>query len=588
MRDPQCAPVSCAILQTVQENTNSNFNLAERDRLDSATIRRSIRTVRAGLLFSALALFATVTTLATAQTYSDLYNFGTVSNSPNDPRATGIIAQGRDGNLYSTSPQTWSGQSGDVFSISPAGALTDVFTFDGSNGAVVSSGVTMGTDGNFYGAAGTGGSGGYGITFKVTPAGALTTLHAFTNGADGAEPSSPPIQGVDGSFYGTASSCAGLPPGNVCTLNGTEGSVYRITTAGVFTVLHTFTGADGINPIGPLVQADDDDFYGTTAAGGAHGYGTVYKITPGGEFTSLFSFDGANGQYPFAGLILGTDGILYGDTTEGGSGGNGVVFKITNTGEFAVVHNFGGSAFDAVGGLVQATDGNLYGTTNFGGSGAGAVFQLTPGGTFKVVANFDGSDGSTPQSAVMQHTNGILYGQTCIGGSANQGVFYSLDMGLAPFVSALPAVAHIGQTIGILGQGFTGATGVSFNGLAASFKVESDTYLTAKIPPDATTGNITVAESAGTLTSNKAFRVLPQITSFAPTSGAVGTTVVLNGSGFLGATRIVFARAKQAEFTVNSDTQITATVPAGAQTGPINVVTPGGPYGTEASFTVSP
>ena len=109
----------------------------------------------------------------------------------------------------------------------------------------------------------------------------------------------------------------------------------------------------------------------------------------------------------------------------------------------------------------------------------------------------------------IQHTNGILYGDTSLGGDINNtGVFYSLNLGLKPFVSLLPASGKVGATVEILGQGFTGTTAVSFNGAAAAkFTVVSNTFMTAVVPTGAATGLVTVTGPSGTLQSNKNFRV---------------------------------------------------------------------------------
>jgi uncharacterized repeat protein (TIGR03803 family) len=323
----------------------------------------------------------------------------------------------------------------------------------------------------------------------------------------------------------------------------------------------------------------------------------IFKITPGGEFTSLHIFDGTDGYDAYGGLIQATDGNLYGTTLLGGANDDGTVFKITPGGTFTKLHNFNGTDGKWPQGVVQATDGNLYGTTYYGGSkNDGTIFKITPDGALTTLHNFDGTDGANPNSALLQATDGTFYGTTsdAYGTSSGDcptlgcGTVFSLAMGLGPFVSFLPAARPVGQVVEILGQGFTGATGVSFNGTAATFTVESDTYLTATVPPGATTGSITVSGPGGTLTSNKIFYVTPQIFSFTPTTGAAGTTVVITGDGFLGATRVVFACGNAATFTVDSDTQITATVPASALTGAINVVTPGGHVGSTTSFTVTP
>jgi len=75
----------------------------------------------------------------------------------------------------------------------------------------------------------------------------------------------------------------------------------------------------------------------------------------------------------------------------------------------------------------------------------------------------------------------------------------------------LQTTGKVGKLIEILGQGFTVTNSVSFNGSAASFKVMSDTYLTAVVPVGATTGPVIVTTSSGTLTSNQKFRVIPKL-----------------------------------------------------------------------------
>jgi hypothetical protein len=109
----------------------------------------------------------------------------------------------------------------------------------------------------------------------------------------------------------------------------------------------------------------------------------------------------------------------------------------------------------------------------------------------------------------VQRTSGILYGDTYAGGTYGFGVFYSIDAELPPFVGLLNTTGKVGKTVEVLGQGFTGTTGVAFNGTAASFIIKSDTYLKAVVPTGATTGFVTVKTPGGTLTSNRQFNVLP-------------------------------------------------------------------------------
>jgi uncharacterized repeat protein (TIGR03803 family) len=469
--------------------------------------RRSKTVALEMLLF---ALVAT-TTAAPAQTFSVLYNFGTHSGDPLNPQYAGVIAQGRDGNLYSTTRSGGKG-SGVVFKIAPTGTLTVTYSFRPVGGGQPASGLSLGTDGEFYGTTLLGGGLGKGKVFKVTQDGKITVLNGFKRVA-GELPYAPPIQGTDGNFYGTASAGGNLG----CQGQGC-GTVYKITPSGKLTVLHVFDGTDGQTPLAPLVHGTDGSFYGTTSSGGTNGGGTVFRITAAGNLTALYKFDGIHGAGPIGPLVQGSDGNFYGTTGGGGANRVGVVFKLTPKGAITVLHQFNGTDGQLpYAGLVQATDGNLYGTTGSGGSmNDGVIFQITPQGSYSVLHNFDGTDGLAAEVTLFQHTNGILYGDTYTGGTTTCfgngcGTFFSLDLGLKPFVSLVSTSGKIGKTVEILGQGFTGTTGVSFNGTAANFQVVSDTYLTATVPKGATTGFVTVTTPGGTLTSNKKFRIRTQV-----------------------------------------------------------------------------
>jgi uncharacterized repeat protein (TIGR03803 family) len=531
--------------------------------------------VRGLVITLALSLVAA----AHAQTYADLYNFGSASGDPLSPQYSGIVAQGPDGNLYSTTPAGGSGGLGAVFKITAQGAVSVLYSFDGTHGKVPYSGLTLGTDGNFYGTASLGGSNNLGVIFNITPAGAYTVLHTFAS-TDGYTPYAPPIQAADGNFYGTT----------VFGGSSAYGTVYKLTPTGTYTVLHSFDLTNGSRPYGPLVQANDGNFYGTAFGGvGDNRYGMVFKVTGGGKFTILHAFTLTDGANPNAGLVLGKDGNLYGTTSNGGSAGYGNVFKITPAGTLTSLHSFtpGTDGGSPDGGLVQATDGNFYGVGYLGGSSNhGTIFRIAPGGTFSTRYSFDGTKGGSPMVTLLQHTTGILYGDTYTGGSHNTGAFYSLKAGLTAYAALLPASGKVGKSIGILGQGFNSATGVSFNGTAAKIKIVSDTYLTATIPAGATTGAVTVAIPSGNLKSKINFRVTPTIKSFTPTSGPVGTPVTITGVSLTQASKVTFGGVK-ATFVANSDTQVTADVPTGAKTGKIAITTPGGTATSSAVFTVT-
>src|SRR5271166_1837884 len=369
--------------------------------------RRSLQFV--SLLFS-LAIFCAATAIASpAQTLTTLVSFdGTNGAGPQS-----YLIQGSDGNFYGTTMYGGANDApacdfgilvgcGTVFKITPGGTLTTLYSFcaqsNCTDGANPYGGLVQATDGNFYGTtyqggavANCGGIFGCGTVFKITPGGTLTTLYSFcaqSNCTDGVYPYAGLVQATDGNFYGTAwgggASSAYCPNG--C------GTVFKITSAGTLTTLHSFDNADGVYPYAALVQAADGNFYSTTLGGGAYGLGTVFKITPAGALTTLYTFCSqigcTDGQSPYAGLVQAADGNFYSTTTGGGANARGTVFRITPGGTLTTLYSFCSHIVCSDGaqprdGLVQGTDGNLYGTTSTGGPGynaQGTVFRITSWG----------------------------------------------------------------------------------------------------------------------------------------------------------------------------------------------------------------
>jgi uncharacterized repeat protein (TIGR03803 family) len=442
------------------------------------------------------------------------------------------------------------------------------------------------------------------MVFKITTAGKLTTVYNFCSQfgcPDGRDPNAPPIQGTDGNLYGVTvlggtGGCGGCHGGGIA---------YKLTLGGKLTVLHNFcTGActDGSNPSNPLVQSTDGNFYGVITGRSGYYDGNAFKMTPGGKLTVLYAFckltSCTDGAFPYGSLTEGADGALYGTTSGGGAvadGGSGTFYKITKAGVPTTLHSFdyetkGNYGALPLAGVVLGTDGNFYGTTYQGGMGCvfgcGTVFKITPKGALTTRYLFGGTDGAGPYG-LFQDTRGAFYGATYAGGTTNQGTVFSVAVGLGPFVELLPNYSKVGKTIGILGQGLTGTTAVSFNGTAATFTVVSDTYLTAAVPSNTIRGSVTVTTPGGKLTSNTIFRVAPVIISFSPPSGPVGQHVTISGNSFTGATKVTFGGVKATVFSVDNDAQITATVPTGAVTGKIQVTTPDGTATSSTDFTVT-
>ena len=210
---------------------------------------------------------------------------------------------------------------------------------------------------------------------------------------------------------------------------------------------------------------------------------------------------------------------------------------------------------------------------------------MSAAGVVTTLHGFDGTDGGGAY-ALVQHTGGTLYGLTGNGGTSGYGTLFSLNISLKPFCLPLATSGEVGSKIGILGQEFSSSSVLSFGGTKATTIVRSGTtYITATVPAGALTGSVTVTTGTTTLTSPKIFKVLPTLTSFSPTSGPVGTSVTITGTGLTQTTKVTFA-GKSATFTVISDTEVTADVPATAVTGKVTITTKGGSATGTTSFTV--
>jgi uncharacterized repeat protein (TIGR03803 family) len=519
------------------------------------------------------AICAAMAITSPAQTFTNLFTFDYSDGAnPN----SGLL-QATDGNLYGT---TWGGGANDdgTFFVIASGALTSLHSFDSTDGTFPNGGLVQGANGNLYGTTFGGGANGDGTVFEITTSGTVTTLHSFDS-TDGASPWAGLVLATDGNFYGT-------------TYEGgayNNGTVFKITPAGALTTLHSFNSTDGIFPNASLIQASNGNLYGTTDKGGTNGYGTVFEITTTGTLTTLHSFEYTDGADPNAALVQAANGNFYGTAVDGGTDGDGLIFEITPAGALTVLHNFDWSdgATPFSGGLVQGTDGNFYGTTQIAANYSyGTIFQITPRGTETVVHYFDYTDGFYANGGLIQATNGNFYG-TAWGGGTGFGTAFSLSMGLAPFVQPRPNMGEVGAAVTILGNNLTGASKVSFNGKTAVYKVVSATEITTKVPSSATTGPLTVTSKSGTLKSSGAFLVTPQLKSFAPSHGPVGTQVQIAGVSLTQTTAVSFDRVAATEFTVDSDKKVTATVPAGATTGTISIATAGGSATSAKSFKVT-
>jgi uncharacterized repeat protein (TIGR03803 family) len=236
------------------------------------------------------------------------------------------LVQAADGNFYGT---TWAGgsdNSGTVFRLTPNGVLTPLHSFMGIDGANPRSDLVSGS-GGLYGITRNGGTNPLdGSVFKISTAGAFNTLFQFDRDVSW-RPVGGLVQAADGNFYGT-------------TLNGGvhgRGTVFRVTPEGLLTTLYSFAGdSDGEFPLAALVEGKDGYFYGTTAYGGTgfagsglNGQGTVFRMTPAGVLTTLHYFVAFNGATPAARLVQTANGDFYGSTMNGGAHGDGTIFRLS-------------------------------------------------------------------------------------------------------------------------------------------------------------------------------------------------------------------------------------------------------------------
>ena len=377
---------------------------------------------------SRVTLFAALATapfgFARAASESVVYSFKGGSDGAH-PYA-GLLNQ--NGILFGTTAEGGPGNCqngcGTIFKVTTTGIETVIHAFKGGrDGAVPVSGV-INVAGSFYGTTQAGGAHTWGTAYKVTPAGAEAVLHAFKNVPDGYLPNSNLIE-LNGRLYGTTAG------GGV---DQSDGTVFKLTTAGIEKVLYAFTGgSDGLYPVASLTNVGGV-LYGTTLGGGASNAGTVFKVTTAGVETVLYAFkDGSDGSAPAGGLV-NVGGTLYGTTQYGGGSGCspypgcGTVFAVMPDGSEKVLYAFkgGNDGFGPVAGLINV-GGTLYGTTQNGGaSGAGTVFQVTTAGVESVVYSFRGGMDAGGPLAGLINVGGTLYGTAYGGGANNKGAVFAV------------------------------------------------------------------------------------------------------------------------------------------------------------------
>ena len=476
-------------------------------------------------------------------------------------------------------------------------------------------------------------------TARAQGSGTINQLFAFTCTSGASSDTCPQggrpnliIQASDGNFYGTAQ----VTDEGVSDPQG--GTLFKLTPAGEFTRLFTFTqGANGFlngnNPADGFVEANDGLLYGTTFNGGKQNDGVLFRISKtGAGFKVLHNFcssaNCADGSVP-NGLLLAQDGNLYGTTLEGGSSVNpcpssgcGTIFRFEpTTGAFTVLHRLTAIA-DGLqpSGMIQAANGNFYGVSqgldvhSFNED----IFQFTLAGKFTV--QFKSPLFDTGISGLTQGANGNLYGafESITAGEIN---FFEVSTKGTGFVAFEPFTTLAGTTTipslflasdgNLWDTNFTDSTAPM--GSVFSINPQNGAVLET-FAFDGANGNspevgviqaadgtfVGTTELGGTISggSNEFAdgtvwtldaglpAPAPAITLLNSTSGSVGSTVLINGTNFIGTSTVSFDGVTAAFQVLNSEF-VSATVPAGATTGPIKVTNEGGTATSTQSFNVN-
>lgn len=489
-----------------------------------------------------------------------------------------------------------------AFQALPAGAQSfcgpqALVNFNGINGQYPAAGVIFDAQGNMYGTTTQGGpsfnplgssvvSDGLGTIWKYSPSTGLTTLFSFsgtqTPSNNGYRPLTPLVRDAQGNLYGTTYY------GGIDFTPDTNGhlgwgTIFKLSPAGQFTEVHQFSGPEGANPVGMLIDGQGN-LFGTTWQGGLNwnttlgdfGLGTVFEQASDGTFSNPVLFSSGNGGGNISGgLVTDGQGNFYGTTYQGGSHGQGILFKYSATTGLQTLVEFDGTngALPSAPPIIDG-QGNLYGTTSQGGafyspsnSCCGTLWKYsTTTGVFTTLVSFDGfqapADGMFPSGAVTMDSQGNLYGGTVMGGSFGDGIIYEYSSTgqLSTLVTLSGANGSnpegnltfdaAGNLYGVTNQGGTSGYGTVFEltpnpggGVCGGVTLASLAFTPTAIPSGST--------SQGTVT----------LSAPAPSGGATVGLVSDNSFGLVPATMTVAAGATSGTFTFTAKTGVLSNTP---------------------------
>ena len=495
--------------------------------------------------------------------------------------------------------------------------------FNGINGQYPVSGVTFDGQGNMYGTTAQGGPSfnpigsngilnyGLGTLWTYSPGAGLTSLFSFNGSTspsnNGYRPLMPVVMDGQGNLYGTT-----YYGGNDFFPDNSHfgwGTVFKYSSAGQFSTLHEFSGPEGANPVGVLLDSQAN-LWGTTWQGGLgwnptlgnFGLGTIFEYSSGGTLTNPLLFSTTNGGgNAAAGLTADGQGNYYGTTYEGGTNGFGTLFQYDSaTNQLTTLVNFTRTN----GSLPAATvtldgQGNVYGTTYQGGSHSsasnyccGTVWKYSLStGALTTLVSFDGdtvpADGMFPQGGVTLDSNGNLYGSTVGGGTFGDGIVYEYSS--ADVLSTLVTFSgpngwspegnlvfdSAGNLYGTTNQGGSSGYGTVFRltpntggGTCSGLTLSSLALNPTTVQDGATSqGTVTLSAAAPTggtvvgLSSNSSFALVPANVTV-PAGSSSATFTVTTKSGVLSNTSVVITAAlgnstAQASMTITPASTVT-------------------------------
>jgi uncharacterized repeat protein (TIGR03803 family) len=251
---------------------------------------------------------------------TNLYSFG-ANGTGADPQGITLMP---DGHFYGTTSYGGASDLGTVYRMTADGVHTLLYSFQsGADGQLPAAGLSPYADGHLYGVTYYGGARNRGTIFRIATDGTgYATLYSFGSGSsDGQYPGTKLRQTSDGYLYGSTGSGGAFGFGTIFRYNAATGAQ----------IVHSFAGEpnDGSLPSSRLRQGTDGHLYGVTYYGGRFDSGTFFRLTTAGDYSLLYSFSGgAGGQGPNSSLLTGSDGYFYGTTVTGGPTNNGTIYRI--------------------------------------------------------------------------------------------------------------------------------------------------------------------------------------------------------------------------------------------------------------------